>query len=92
MDEEKKEAAGEKQPEVTKEPGEAKAPPEKSEAEAKEAKPAAPEKVVKPKECSVCSKNMDKKWYYRDGAFYCGKGCWKKTKKKAEADQETEKK
>lgn len=60
--------------------------------EIKEVKPIVPEKIAKPKECPICNKNMDKKWYYRDGAFYCGKGCWKKTKKKAGADQETKKK
>ncbi len=40
-----------------------------------------PAKLARPKECVICSKNIQKRWYYRNGKFYCGKGCWKKSKK-----------
>ena len=43
----------------------------------------APAKLVRPKECVICSKNIQKLWYYRNGKFYCSKGCWKKSKKES---------
>jgi len=47
----------------------------------------APAKLARPKECVVCSKNIQKLWYYRNGKFYCGKGCWKKSKKEKESPE-----
>ncbi len=39
------------------------------------------EKPAKPAECTVCGKSIKNLWYYREGKYYCGKGCWKKYKK-----------
>ena len=52
-----------------------------------EARPAA--KREKPSNCAVCNKSIRKKrWYYRDGKFYCSKRCWHTTaKKKGEAEK-----
>lgn len=62
--------------------------PAKPTPEKTEEKPAATkvplEKTHRPKECASCGKNIDKKWYYREGKYYCGKGCWKKIKKQAQ--------
>jgi hypothetical protein len=51
------------------------------------AKPEAPKaeekKKEKPNVCAVCNKSIKKKrYYYRDGKFYCTKRCWKTTAKK----------
>ena len=46
-----------------------------------------PAKLARPKECVICSKNIQKLWYYRNGKFYCGKGCWKKSKKEKESPE-----
>jgi len=71
---------------------EAQAPKEKSEAEAPKQKEA-PVKKEQPKECSTCSKDIQKKWYYRENNYYCAKGCWKKSKKeKDKAGEKTEEK
>ncbi|MBN2453498.1 MAG: hypothetical protein JXB40_04475 [Candidatus Omnitrophica bacterium] len=60
------------------------APPAKE-----EDKKAAP-KPVRPDNCAGCKKSIKKKrWYYRDGLYYCTKRCWnistKKSAKKEEA-------
>lgn len=50
---------------------------------AEEAKPAqkeAPVKAERPKECVVCQKSIKKLWYYREGKYFCSKGCWQKSK------------
>ncbi|MCQ9207455.1 MAG: hypothetical protein NG740_06230 [Omnitrophica bacterium] len=49
---------------------------------------AEPEKKARPKECSACGKDIQKQWYYREAAYYCGKGCWKKSKKQAQEKTE----
>lgn len=56
----------------------------------KQIKKETPEKLKRPKECSVCGKSIKKLWYYREGNYYCGKGCWKKSKKE-KGKQEKEK-
>ncbi|MFH1381166.1 MAG: hypothetical protein ABIH57_03235 [Candidatus Omnitrophota bacterium] len=45
-------------------------------------------KAARPKECVVCSKNIQKLWYYRDEKYYCTKGCWKRSKKESEKPKE----
>jgi len=41
-------------------------------------------KKERPEECVVCNKSLKKRWYYREGDYYCGKSCWKKAKKSKE--------
>ena len=42
-------------------------------------------KKEKPSNCAGCKKSIKKKrWYYRDGKFYCSKRCFKSTIKKDE--------
>jgi len=56
------------------------------------AKPAEPKaetkaevKKEKPSNCAGCKKSIKKKrWYYRDGKYYCSKRCFKSTIKKEE--------
>jgi len=44
------------------------------------------ETLKKPANCMKCNKILQrKKWYYRNGGYYCSKRCWKlsvATKKK----------
>lgn len=48
-------------------------------------KPAEPIKKEKPSTCVGCSKSIKKKrWYYRDGKYYCSKRCWSQKAKKKE--------
>jgi formylmethanofuran dehydrogenase subunit E len=69
---------------------------------AKVASPApaqAPENKKKetPANCADCNKSIkQKRWYYRDGKYYCTKRCWsnkikKESKAAAEAPKEGEK-
>ncbi len=44
-------------------------------------KVAEPEKPAKPAECVACNKSIKNLWYYREGKYFCSKGCWKKSKK-----------
>ncbi len=46
-----------------------------------------PSKPQKPANCPVCNKSIKEKWYYREGAYYCGKRYWKQAKTKAEEDR-----
>ena len=53
-------------------------------AEGAVAAPAAPAKEEKektgkrPQACSQCKKRLSRKqWYYREGNWFCSKGCWK---------------
>ena len=40
-------------------------------------------KTEKPANCVGCKKSIKKKrWYYRNGAYYCTKRCWSTTTKK----------
>ncbi len=50
----------------------------------KEAAPEKTKKSEKPKNCAQCNKPIKRKnWYYRNGKYFCGKGCWKLSHKKA---------
>lgn len=41
-------------------------------------------KGEKPKNCVQCNKPIKRKtWYYRNGKYFCGKGCWKLSQKVA---------
>ncbi len=56
----------------------------------KDVKVAAP-KLEKPSNCSSCNKSIKKKrWYYRNGKFFCTKRCWSKTIKKEEKKEEAQ--
>lgn len=55
----------------------------KAEAPKTEAPKAEEKKKEKPANCAVCNKSIKKKrYYYRDGKYYCTKRCWKTTQKK----------
>ena len=41
-------------------------------------------KKTRPETCVICGKSIKKLWYYREDNYYCGKHCWKKSKKSAE--------
>lgn len=46
-------------------------------------------KKEKPANCAGCKKSIKKKrWYYRDGNYFCSKRCFKSTLKKEEAKEE----
>lgn len=68
-------------------PAEAEAPKKKE----NQLKSTAP---TKPAECSACAKSLKhRNWYYREGAFYCTRRCYKKKlEEKAKAAQEKDKK
>jgi len=49
---------------------------------------AAPVKKEKPSNCASCNKSIKKKrWYYRNGKFYCTKVCWANAVKKESAKE-----
>jgi hypothetical protein len=61
------------------------APAQAAEAPKAEAK----KKREKPANCAVCNKSIRKKrWYYRNGKYYCTKRCWKTTLKKKDQPAE----
>lgn len=90
--------AEEKKEEIKK-PVEQPAAAPKAEAKATEPAPAAAaepakageekkvEKVERPANCVGCNKSIKKRWYYRDGKFYCSKRCWQTAAKKAKAPE-----
>ena len=46
-------------------------------------------KREKPSNCAGCNKSIKKKrWYYRNGKFYCTHRCWKSTLKKEAKPEE----
>lgn len=48
-------------------------------------------KKEKPANCAVCNKSIKKKrYYYRNGKYYCTKRCWKTTIKKEEKAENTQ--
>ena len=48
-----------------------------------EKKEALPEKQERPANCAGCKKSIkNKRWYYRNGKYYCSKRCWSATTKK----------
>ena len=91
MSEEKKEEK--KEPELSgeKEPVQKQAVEETSEKEAvqkavAEKGSSTKQKVERPKNCSRCNKPIKRKtWYYRNGKYFCGKGCWKLSQQKEKA-------
>lgn len=57
-----------------------------------EKKAAAPVKQEKPANCAGCKKSIkNKRWYYRNGKYYCTKRCWSTTNKKPAKTEETPK-
>lgn len=62
------------------------AEPQTPAGEEKKAAPAAMVKVERPANCVVCNKSIKlrKRWYYRNGKYYCTKRCWRTTVKKEE--------
>ena len=53
--------------------------------------PKAPEpKKEKPSNCAGCKKSIKKKrWYYRNGTYYCTKRCWSASTKKEVKKEES---
>lgn len=48
-------------------------------------------KRERPSNCAACNKSMKRKrWYYRNGKYYCTKRCWKTTVKKEEKPKDAE--
>ena len=46
-------------------------------------KEALPEKQERPANCAGCKKSIkNKRWYYRNGKYYCTKRCWSTAAKK----------
>ena len=61
-------------------------------AAAEPAKAAEPKKAEAPKEkpanCASCNKSIkSKRWYYRNGKYYCSKRCWQTASKKEKAPE-----
>ena len=45
-------------------------------------------KLEKPANCATCNKSIKKKrWYYRNGKYFCSKRCWQTASKKDKASQ-----
>ena len=66
--------------------------PKREAPKAEEPKKAAPKQEEKKKEkpvnCAVCNKSIRKKrYYYRNGKYFCTKRCFKTTIKKENADK-----
>lgn len=54
-----------------------------------EKKEEAPVKKEKPANCAGCKKSIkNKRWYYRNGKYYCTKRCWSATNKKPAKTEE----
>jgi hypothetical protein len=54
-----------------------------------EKKEALPEKKERPANCEGCKKSIkNKRWYYRNGKYFCTKRCWSATNKKKPAKAE----
>ncbi|MBI5143530.1 MAG: hypothetical protein HZA30_00480 [Candidatus Omnitrophica bacterium] len=82
--------ADEKEEEKKEEKIEVKTAPEQAKKEEKPTTTAAPKKE-KPSNCAGCSKSIKKKrWYYRNGKYYCTKRCWKNALSKEEKPKATE--
>ena len=65
----------------------AEAPPVKEVVkETKEPKEAKEKEGGRSQNCTQCKKRLSRKqWYYRDGNYFCSKGCWKASKEKKAA-------
>jgi len=61
-----------------------------AQAPSQSAQKAAPVKKERSANCGACNKSIkNKRWYYRNGKYYCTKRCWKTaSKKKEEAPKE----
>ena len=43
-------------------------------------------KAERPANCASCNKSIkNKRWYYRNGKYYCSKRCWQTASKKDKA-------
>ena len=96
MAEEKKEELKKEEPAVAQKPAEQAqqpaAPAAAEPAKAPEAKKKEEAAIEKPANCASCNKSIkNKRWYYRNGKYYCSKRCWQTASKKdkAPAAQET---
>lgn len=93
-DEKKEESTGEMKAPEAPAPAQAAsvspAPAETAPAAAKEeSKETAPAKKEKPANCAGCKKSIkNKRWYYRNGKYYCSKRCWSTTNKKPAKTEE----
>lgn len=48
-----------------------------------------PSPAEKPTNCMKCNKRLKRKaWYYKNGGYYCSKGCWQQAVKTAEKKKE----
>ena len=55
-------------------------------AKALEAKKKEEVKIEKAANCASCNKSIkNKRWYYRNGKYYCSKRCWQTAVKKDKA-------
>ncbi len=86
MDEEKKENQQDLKQDAPKaEAPKTESPKAQITAKGAEEKKAEKKKKEKPANCAVCNKSIRKKrYYYRNGKYYCTKRCWKTTIKKEE--------
>jgi hypothetical protein len=86
------------QPKAEEKPQAAEAPKVAEAPKAAETQPKAPEgakapeakkeaiKAEKPANCASCNKSIkNKRWYYRNGKYYCSKRCWQTAVKKDKA-------
>lgn len=65
------------------------APQAAAPAEAKKEEKVEKIKKEKPANCGGCNKSIKKKrWYYRDGKYFCSKRCFKSTIKKEDKKEE----
>lgn len=66
--------------------GQADAPAAAASTPAAEKKEPAKPTRERPSNCAGCNKSIKKKrWYYRNGKFYCTQRCWKTAAKKKDA-------
>ena len=83
-EEAKKEELKKPVPEVAQKPAEPAAPA--SAPKAPEAKKKEEAAIEKPANCASCNKSIkNKRWYYRNGKYYCSKRCWQTAVKKDKA-------
>lgn len=63
------------------------AEPKQEEPKPEAPKPAEKKKKEKPSNCAACNKSIKKKrYYYRNGKYFCTQRCFKTTVKKADKD------
>lgn len=47
----------------------------------------------RPANCPTCDKRLSRKqWYYRNGQYFCKKGCWQTAQAKAKQEEAAKKK